>query len=464
MKQPSHYFNLEARKAKSGKQLILFNLSYGTKKITSNSNTPRYEPFRISTEWNINKEYWIGKPTYRTNQTYVKKYGKDLNNILDKIEKVSYDQLSFFRNTFDKDPTTEELKQLVLEKLNRIPKNNEDVSITEYITKSVNTRTNSEITSQKRWSEGTGKQYTNLKNHIESYENSKGTKLSFGKLTGEIYMDFFKEMNEANKKTTGKYYAHNTIAKENKHFRALLNCANEDEITIGFNYNKKEYYIKRREIKNEVFLTTAQLTTIINTDTHHSKEFTHARNYLLLSSFTGLRIGDMVFLHEVKPEQLIHNSKKYDCITTRIRKSQENKDELITTIPLLAPIKEYLKQTDNKFPKFPSQTNIRKYVKKLLTHLKFEDKFEVKKHYYTIDNVVIENEKLCDIFTPHDCRSTFISNLKELGIHDEDIEPITHPKHKFTSIVQVYDKTAMVGKAVNLINALKSKKSPLFKY
>ena len=93
-----------------------------------------------------------------------------------------------------------------------------------------------------------------------------------------------------------------------------------------------------------------------------------------------------------------------------------------------------------------------------------ENIFEVKKYYYTIDNVVTTQEKLCDIFTPHDCRSTFISNLKDLGIHDEDIEPITHPKHKYTSIVQVYDKTALVGKAVTLINALKSKKSQLYKY
>ena len=96
--------------------------------------------------------------------------------------------------------------------------------------------------------------------------------------------------------------------------------------------------------------------------------------------------------------------------------------------------------------------------------MNFDDEFEEKKYYYSIDKVVLKKQRLCDIFTPHDCRSTFISNLKELGVHDEDIEPITHPKPKFTSIVQVYDKTAMIGKAVNLINVLHQKKSALYKY
>ena len=277
-------------------------------------------------------------------------------------------------------------------------------------------------------------------------------------------MDFFKVINEINKKETGEFYAHNTISKENKHFRAILTSAVDDEIEIGFNHKKREYLIRKRDVENEIFLSSNQLSTIINTDVSHSKEFAHARNYLILSSFTGLRIGDMVCLHELKPETQTHNLKQYNCVTTRIRKSQENKEELITTIPLLKPVKDLLKSKNNEFPKFPSQPNIRKDITKFLKHLKFDNILEIKSYYYGIDKVIITKEKLCDIYTPHDCRSTFISNLKALGLHDDDIEPITHPKHKYTSIVQVYDKTNMVSKAVNLISLLNAKKSPLFKY
>jgi hypothetical protein len=83
---------------------------------------------------------------------------------------------------------------------------------------------------------------------------------------------------------------------------------------------------------------------------------------------------------------------------------------------------------------------------------------------YLIDAPVINHENLNNVFSPHDCRSTFVTNLKNLGIHDEDIEPITHPKLKNTSIIQTYDKTNLTSKAITLINAVNSKKSELYKY
>lgn len=464
MKQPTHFFNLESTKNKNGNRLIYFNLNYGYKEFDPINNGFKYISLKISTKWNINEEYWEGKPIYRANSTYVKKYGKDINNILDKLEKTTYDQLSIYRNTHDVNPTPKQLKKIVLEKVGRIKKEISDKVITDYITDSVNKRTTANITSEKRWSKDTGKQYTNLKNHIVNYQSQKGITLTFGKLNGELFMDFFKVINEIYKTESGQNYAHNTIAKENKHFRALLNEATKDDIEVGFNFRKKEYFIKERTIKNEIFLAEVQLQKIISTDVSHSKELSHAKNYILISSFTGLRIGDMIFLHELEPEKQTHESKKYDCFTTRIRKSQENKEELIATIPILKPVKELLLQNKNKFPKFTSKPNIRKCIKKLLIHLEFNNKIEVKKHYYLVDKAVIGKEKLHDIFSPHDCRSTFITHLKNLGIHDEDIEPITHPKLKNTSIIQTYDKTNLTSKAVNLIKQINTKKSVLFKY
>jgi integrase len=464
MKQPTHFFNLESTKNNNGNRLIYFNLNYGYKEYDPTNNRFKYIPMKISTQWSIKEEHWMGKPNYRANSSYVRKFGKDINNILDKIEKLAYDQLSIYRNTHEAEPTPDQLKKIVLEKIGRIEKSTTDKVIIDYITLRVDDRTTTNITSEKRWNKETGKQYTNLKNHIINYQNKKGITLTFGKLNGELFMDFFKVINEIYKEESGENYAHNTIAKENKHFRALLKDATDNNIKVGFNFRKSEYFIKERAIKNEIFLTEEQLQTIINTDVRHSKELTHAKNYIIISSFTGLRIGDMIFLNELEPENQIYESKKYYCFTTRIRKSQENKDELISTIPILKPVKKLLSENNNEFPKFTSKPNIRKCIKKLLIHLKFENKIVVKKHYYLIDNAVIEKEKLQDIFSPHDCRSTFITNLKNLGIHDEDIEPITHPKLKNTSIIQTYDKTNLTSKAVNLIKAINSKQSKLYRY
>jgi hypothetical protein len=464
MKKPTHFFNLEATKNKNGNRLIYFNLNYGYKEFDPTNIGSKYTPLKISTQWNIPEEYWIGKPTYRANNTYVRKHGKDINNILDKIEKIAYDQLSIYRNTYDNDPTPIELKGILLEKLGRIEKAITDKVIIDYITSNINERTTTNITSEKRWSKETGKQYNNLKNHIINYQNKKGIILTFSKLTGEIFMDFFKVINEIHKEETGKNYAHNTIKKENSHFRALLNEASQKDIEVGFNFRKKEYFIRERIIKNEIYLTEENLNKIINTDVSHSKELTNAKNYIIISSFTGLRIGDMVYLYELEPEYQTHEEQKYFCFTTLIRKSPENKEELIVTIPILKPVKELLLQNGNQFPKFTSKTNIRKCIKKLLRHLEFNNYINEKKYYYLIDKAVEEKVTFNDIYSPHDCRSTYITNLKNIGILDADIEPITHPKHKYTSIIQVYDKNPLVVKAVNLINLLKQKKSKLYKY
>ena len=87
MKQPTHFFNLEATENKNGNRLIYFNLNYGYREYNPIKKDLKYIPLKISTQWSIKEEYWVWKPTYRANKNYVSKYGKDINNVLDKIEK-----------------------------------------------------------------------------------------------------------------------------------------------------------------------------------------------------------------------------------------------------------------------------------------------------------------------------------------------------------------------------------------
>lgn len=463
MTEPKFSFFLESKPNKSGNHLILLNMSYGLREYNVKTGKYKYLPLKLSTGFTIKKEDW-DREKYCGNSTHVRKNGVGLNNALSKITTTSTEQLQIFENEHNRQPTTNELKIIILEKLGKDKNITKDISIVNYISAMVTKRTTAEITTKQRVAISTGNQYTNLKSHIEKYEKNKNITLTFGKLTGEIFLDFFNFINDTYKTESGNFYAHNTIAKENKHFRAILNAAFKENIKIGFNHLHDDYEIKQREIRNKIVLNVEELTTIINTDVSSSREFTHARNYILISSFTGLRIGDMVCLHKLEPENLIHNSKEYFCITTKIRKNRENKDELIAVLPLLSKLKDFLEQHNNKFPEFPAEVNIRKNITKFLKYLKFEKIVDIKKYYYKIDTAVITKEKLCDVFRPHDCRSTFITNLKDLGITSIEIEPITHPKNKSQSIVDRYDKTELVSKAVNFINVLNTKNSDLYKY
>ena len=119
---------------------------------------------------------------------------------------------------------------------------------------------------------------------------------------------------------------------------------------------------------------------------------------------------------------------------------------------------------ENRFPKFTSEPNIRKVIRKFLTHLKFNNEVTTKTKYYLVDEVKVERKNQHALFGPHDCRRTYITNLKQLGIQNDTIEPITHPKIKNASVLDGYDKSTLNDKAVKLIEQLKTKKSPLFKY
>lgn len=464
MKQPSHFFNLEAKKNINNKHLILFNLTYGYKKYNPKTNSFTYAALRISTKWSIEKEYWENKPTYRANQLFVKKYGKDLNNVLDKIEKTAYHQLSIYRNDNDGNPTPETLKRLVFEKLDRIEKSQSDIAISDYIEKLIPIKTLLPNTSSEFWGERTGDQYQLLANRIKDYENEKGIKFTFETITEELYWDYFKTINNLKKTETGSYYTQSSINKEFRSLRAIFNCALTENLKINIAFSKKSLKIPAYTSSYETYLTEEQLQTIIKTDVSHSKEFQHARNYIILSSFLGLRIGDMKFLHELSPEKIIHKSVEYDCITTRIRKSKENTQELITTIPLLNPVKDLLAKNNNSFPKFPSNSNVNKYIKKLLKHLEFKNEVITKTKYYLVDEVLVKNKEQHTLFSAHDCRRTFVTNLKQIGIQNDTIEPITHPKIKYASVLDSYDKSTLIDKAVKLINQLDSVNSSLFKY
>jgi integrase len=464
MKQPTHFYNLESKPNKSNEHLIYINLSYGYKEYNPASKRTKYIPLRISTQWSIAKEYWNDE-IYRANQNYVRKFGKDLNNNLERIEKICYNQLSVYRNDNDSDPTPTELKVKVMEKLSRADKPNPDILIVEYIKNTVTRRTSLPNTSSEFWSKSTGSQYTNLASRIEKYQAKKNTVLTFNKLTEEIYWDFFKTINDIEKEESGNYYKQSTIAKDCKHLRAIFNCANEDNIEISINYAKRSLKIQPSKKKYETYLTEAHLQKIINEDVSYSKEFEHARNYIIISSLCGgLRIGDMKHLHELGMQTITHHGKPYEVITTRIRKSQENKEELVSIIPILLPVKKLLTENEGKFPKFPSEPILRKNIKKFLKHLKFEDRITVKNNYYLVDEVEIKYEPLHTLFSPHDCRRTFITNLRQLGIQNDTIEPITHPKIKYASVLDSYDKSTLNDKAIKLINQLESKKSSVFQY
>ena len=463
MKQPKHNFNLESRANKTGEKLIYFNLSYGFKG-TSAMNNLRYIPMRLSTQWTIKEEYWNGAPYYRANQNYVRKFGKDINNFLDKIERECYAQLSYYREQHEDNPEPSELKRLILEKLKRVKKSETNIRITDFIKTIIKTRTSLPNTSSEHWKSGTEKIYNTLIQHIEKYEERSKRILAFEDITEDIYRDYFKIINEIRKEEKGVWYTQTSMHKDYKHLKVIFKYAEDEGIEIGFKYNKRGLVIPPAKASYETFLSIDQLNKIIETDVSHSVALTHGKNYLILSCFTGLRISDMRGLNEITPENKSYNNQLIYCFTTRIRKSKDNREELIVIIPILKPVKDLLDNNGGQFPIFPAETKIRKNIKQLLSFLEFNEPVELNHKYYLQTDITVEFKPQHKVFTAHDCRRTFITQLKELGLRNDDIEPITHPKIKYPSIIDLYDKSPLVVKAMRLRTELNDRNSLLYKY
>lgn len=464
MKKPKHNFNLESRANKSGEQLIFFNLNYGYKEYNVIKQKQQYVPLRISTQWTIDKKYWNDKPFYRANKTYVSKFGKDLNNILDKVEETAYTQLSIYRNEYSENPLPTLLKRIVLEKLGRLDKVSTDVIITKYIDTVVTKRKKLPPSSKLYWGVGTAKQYENLKAHIEFYQLKTKNILTFAKLDETEYYNLFNNINSRNIEIHGKAIKHNTIAKNCKHLRAILKIADGEGIEIGFDWSKNEYKINEVTTENSTTLEQDQLLTIYNTDTNHSKEFTNARNYILFSALTALRIGDMVELHNCEVQTFKVENSEFKGFRTKIRKTKGVTNELFVIVPLAEPLLQLLKENNNTFPKFPSKPVIGRQIKKFLKFLEFDNIVEFKEWYYPEPTPTIETHLQHEKFNPHSCRYTFITNMSKLGVPESVVRNITHPTAKARNILDGYTLTSMEYNAYNLLSYLKRQKSSIYKY
>lgn len=461
------FYNLESKSNKNNTKLLYFNMSYGYKIYDAKKRKYVYKNLRLSTQCSFLYDYW-DKSTNRLNATGTRILGNGINNHIGQIEESAIFHYNQFCKEHDEKPTPEELKKLVFIDLKRAEKDNKHVIITEYITNLITRRTSLPVTSREHWQEGTKTQYENLIRLLELYETKTNSCLTFGELTEDIYWNFYEVINKKYYEDNDLYYTITNMAKFSKQLKTIFNCAVNDDIKIGFNHNKRNLKIHPADASHETFLTEQQLQKIINEDVTDNPRFIEARNYIIISSFTALRIDDMVHLHEVNIESETRGNIKYDYFITKIRKSNHRGMTLEVALPILKPVRDLLNDNGNKFPIFSSQPTIRENIKAFLKHLKFNDKVPVLIHYYLPANIKPDNTPIFksqhNVFTPHDCRSTFITNLLQLPIAESIIEPLTHPKAIKESMMKLYNKSTLIEKMILFVTELNKKGSELYKY
>jgi hypothetical protein len=467
---------LSSKETTEEKRTLMIKVSYGYSQLVNGK--VNYMPVILSTGIALKKSDWDSNSN-RVTKEYRMKHGSDVNNHLSRLENGIELLIKDFVSKNNKLPEPKFVKESILELLGKKKPNIVVIyNLTDFIDSTIKKRTSYPVSSKLHWTQKTANQYINLKNHILTYEkhNNVGIdKLSWQNLTEDIYWDFFNVIdscykNENKKKLAKKSnvtdelnfgYRTVTIAKICKHLRAIYTEALNENISVAFDLTKSKYKISEPNKKPvNPILTETELNKILNTYTDHSREFTHAKNYLIISCFTGLRIGDMVHLHSINsPTEVYSNEmqKSIYLMDTYIRKATSNGEVARVLIPLPIPVLEIFKSNNNKFPQFPAETNIRKSISKFLKHLNFDISYQSEILYYS-GQKSIKKVKIADVFSPHDCRSSYITNLISFGVSREKIEYITHPKFSKKNMIDLYDKSTLEEKAIRLAEDIANNK------
>jgi hypothetical protein len=449
MKTATHSYKLSLRKDKDGKAIINLKFSYGFKVYNPTTLKYDYTPLEITTLKKIHPKYW-DKAKNCPSKEHNQKFGNDIKNALNEIETTAYSQLNYFREQNNTDPTPSELKKAIDIKLGRITEAPTDKRITTFLTNKIAERQAIPIGEKKHWQKDTAKQYDVTLKKIKDFETATNKVLTFDNLTlldCQNYLSFVASSFE---------YSQASMNKESRQLISILNMMLDADINLTFNFHKK-LKIQTANKNHKTYLDLKMLTDIINKDVSKSKMLQHARNYIIISSLTSLRISDMIKLHNFKIDTIKNKNKINYLLTTTIKKSgakEKHKEDLITTIPIPIEVYKLYQQNNNSFPKFPSEPNIRKYVKLLLEYC-----FPTITAIKTINKYgkAINKETLLfkDLFTPHDCRATFLTNMKTLGATKDVLIPITHPTHIVADVFDGYDKADGNDKALRIINNIK---------
>lgn len=362
------------------------------------------------------------------------KFNKLLRNKISDFESNIETTATHFRN---QEPTAEEVKKYLLfisGRENRKPE--ETFPILSFLNNHIQ-HLESLIGSGRKdeVKDTTINSFRNLIPIIKRYEEAKKSILTFEKLNENLYREFWETSAKIKigdikvagyKNKDNKTFASNTLKSYQTYFLQLCKAAKKKEIKIALDPtdpNLINSANKSKSPKTEAFLKEADILKIVDfvPTTKHLKI---AKEYILIASQTGMRLQSM----QDAKGRMIQISDESESSFYYIHTIQGKTNTECYT-PLFSTALKIIKDNESKFPDFTNITlaNLNINIRNVLKAVK-------------IDN--------SDLFSTHNLRSSFVSNLSLLGLSETVISYVTHPSKKSnSSSVHIYDRRNMLDKA-----------------
>lgn len=160
-------------------------------------------------------------------------------------------------------------------------------------------------------------------------------------------------------------YKHSTIYNKIKDIRTIAKFAKQYDIEVHPHLDSWKLGLTKFNKDNppKVYLTLDELKIIENTEMPH-EYLNNARDWLIISCYTGQRVGDFL-----RFEKSMINSRDNNLFID----FKQEKTQKLMSIPILSPIKRILNKRDGQFPRKISDVKYNKYIKDVCRICKIND-------------------------------------------------------------------------------------------
>ncbi|RMZ59060.1 integrase [Chryseobacterium nematophagum] len=296
----------------------------------------------------ISHEEW-DEAKQRPKNIYLKK-NKKLNNILDyiKVRITEYINNHFKRSKpISQRELSKEIQKICIEKEAINPEN----SLLYYMQTYINSK-------KELICDSTYKRYNVFYNLLKRFEGYTTQRLYIDSLNGHFITDFiaFGKKEE---------YSENTIYRSIHFVKTILNFAERK----GIKTCVRELEVRREKSQKTIVTLTEEEIVDIKT-AEIPQELEAARDWLLISCYTGQRFSDFM---KFKNEKIVKINGR-ECISFTQQKTQKE-----ITLPLHPTVLDIIKRNGNDFPKLMDIQQYNSAIKTIAKHSKINELSSVRK-------------------------------------------------------------------------------------
>lgn len=358
--------------------------------------------YRFHVGESINPKYWNPKK-HRAKNGGGFPEAPEFNLRLDGIQSDINAAYINYENENKAAPSISTFRQIINTRLERTKEIK--LSFLEYFQEFIN-RTN---TGQRRDIKGRiikpSKAYAVTLNTLKDFNAQWNKNLDFDTADRDFYKDYLEYLQK-------KKLAENTIGRDIKHIKAVLNDATENGVNTTLAFRR---FAKPSEDVDNIALTEKELQDILHLDLSDSPHLDRVRDLFLIACHTGLRYSDF--------SKLTADNIKGGFIEV----AKQEKTGQPVTIPVHSVVKAIIKKYSGDLPESVSNQKMNDYLKDVCKQVESLKQPATKTTTKGGTKVTVRYEKW-EIVTTHTGRRTFATNAYRQGIPTITIMAITGHK------------------------------------